>query len=369
MAPRILFLIGGEQIGGSETHLLRLIPHLRDFQIGVCCINGGSRFLDSLASDGVTTFDLRIPDLRRFSHVVKLGNLYRVLRLFRPDVIHSFGYTADLLGAVFSGAAGRPYIVGSRRGQDFNRRHQLLRSVANLLCDRVVCVSEATEAFVRRTEYVRNHKLQVIQNGVEPHIAHVLQRTGGVVKFGTLGRVMAVKGTDLLVDAFLKFNPSSNVELHIAGRVGDVWGEQLVCKTSRSVHAQKIKFVGFQNDPQAFLRNIDVFVLPSRSEGMSNALLEAMACGLPCIATDVGSNAALLRGKETAGLVCAPSVTELFECMAVLHESEHLRKDMGFAARRTVERQYSMRAMVNAYRQLYWDLLQPLNKAPQSASI
>ena len=69
------------------------------------------------------------------------------------------------------------------------------------------------------------------------------------------------------------------------------WAEQLVNRAAASPHAERIRFVGFAANPDIFLGGLDVFVLPSRSEGMSNALLEAMACGLPSIATDVGSNA------------------------------------------------------------------------------
>jgi glycosyltransferase involved in cell wall biosynthesis len=357
-SPRILYVIGGEQIGGSEQHLLRLLPYLGGFQLAVCCMNAGPAFFDGLRSTGVKVFDLGIPDLLTLSRLLKLKDFFGVIRDFRPDIIHSYGYTNDVLVPLFSRAAGRAHVVGSRRGQDFRKQHQLLRSLTNPLCDRVVCVSEATAEFVRRTERIDGAKVRVIQNGIVPgnHLCRS-REPRSPIRFGTLGRVARVKGTDLLVDAFLNFNPDAAVELHVAGRIGSAWAEQLVSKVAASPHADKVKFVGFEKDPGPFLAELDVFVLPSRSEGMSNALLEAMGCGLPCIATDVGSNAMLLRGNGAAGLVCNPNPTDLYECMAKLREDKLLRAELGSLARRIVETEYSMEKMVESYRRLYLELL------------
>ena len=136
-------------------HLLRLLPYLEgDFRIGICCINGGTRFLDHLRLSTVETFNLGIPDLRSASRVMKLKDLRRVVRRFGPDIIHSYGYTADVLVPIFSLECRTARVVGTRRGQDSKRRHQFLRSLTNPLCDRIVCVSEATAEFVRRTERI-----------------------------------------------------------------------------------------------------------------------------------------------------------------------------------------------------------------------
>ena len=102
-----------------------------------------------------------------------------------------------------------------------------------------------------------------------------------------------------------------------------------------------------------FLSSLDVFVLPSRSEGMSNALLEAMALGLPCIATDVGSNRELLLGSEVAGVVCEPTTDKIYEAMLELEQAGTTRAQLGKAARLVVEKNYSLGGMVNAYETLY----------------
>ena len=228
--PRILFVIGGEHIGGSELHLLRLLPYLTgEFQVGICCINGGARFLDHLRVSTVDKFNLAIPDLRSASRVLRLKELHGVMRRFVPDIIHSYGFTADVLAPIFSLECRTARVVGTRRGQDAKRRHQFLRSLTNPLCDRVVCVSEATAEFVRRTERIDRSALRVIPNGVAPRTGPVIKQRDGCspVRFGTVGRVMPVKGTDILLEAFLKFDQDANVELRIAGRIGDLVGRTI----------------------------------------------------------------------------------------------------------------------------------------------
>jgi glycosyltransferase involved in cell wall biosynthesis len=131
------------------------------------------------------------------------------------------------------------------------------------------------------------------------------------------------------------------------------WAQSLLARASQSHLAEKIKFVGHQEAPLTFLRSVDVFVLPSRSEGMSNALLEAMAIGLPCIATDVGSNRELLLGSRHAGVVCEATSDGIFLAMRAIGRERTTRDRLGRAARLVVEENYSLQQMVRAYEELY----------------
>ena len=172
------------------------------------------------------------------------------------------------------------------------------------------------------------------------------------IRFGTLGTVKPIKGTDLLVDAFMQFDRAAPVELVIAGLIDRPWAEAL---RERAQSDPRIRFIGRSSQARSFLSSLDVFVLPSRSEGMSNALLEAMAAGLPCIATDVGSNRSLLcpPGEPAAGEICAPAADALFRALSGMASSEEARLGYGARARALVARRYTIPTMVLDYERLY----------------
>ena len=156
----------------------------------------------------------------------------------------------------------------------------------------------------------------------------------------------------MLVDAFMQFDPAVHVELLIAGLVDRPWAEALRERARRDA---RIRFVGRSSLASGFLSSLDVFVLPSRSEGMSNALLEAMASGLPCIATDVGSNRSLLcpPAEPAAGQICEPNAKSLFRAMFEMASSAEARLDYGAHGRALVARSYTIPKMVLEYERLY----------------
>lgn len=114
---------------------------------------------------------------------------------------------------------------------------------------------------------------------------------------------------------------------------------------------------GVRRDIPAFLRGLDVFVLPSLSEGISNTILEAMSSGLPVIATRVGGNAELVEHGQTGYLLEAGDVNAMAEALIRFADDEGLRRACGAAGRRRVEAQFSLSAMVSAYAGLYDEVL------------
>jgi glycosyltransferase involved in cell wall biosynthesis len=222
---------------------------------------------------------------------------------------------------------------------------------------KIVCVSSEVATFVERTERPRTRLIAVIPNGVPvPLVGRRDPDDRVVLRFGTLGTVKPIKGTDLLVDAFMKFPSDAPVQLTIAGLIDRPWAESL---RDRAAVDRRITFVGRAVDPVTFLRGLDVFVLPSRSEGMSNALLEAMALGLPCLATDVGSNGSVLTPEHAppGGIVCAATAEALFSSMDEMLRDAAARCRYGDAASDIVRAHYSTETMVNRYRHLYAQLI------------
>ena len=120
--------------------------------------------------------------------------------------------------------------------------------------------------------------------------------------------------------------------------------------------ARQVHFLGDVPNVARFLNSLDAFVLNSHSEGMSNTVLEAMACGLPVVATAVGSNPDLLVAGETGLLIPPADQQALKAAIASLAENSKLRRRMGSQGRQRIERQFGIQGMVRAYGQLYSEL-------------
>jgi L-malate glycosyltransferase len=353
---RILYLIGGRRIGGTETHVCRLAAAIRgDYTCLVCCLDPSAEYIALLDAARVDFVDLQLPSLTTPKAFGRYLAFERIINRFQPDIVHSYSFAGDVLGAMLRARGAQVTFLTSRRGEDKSRRHQLVRRIVNRWSDKIVCVSSEIARFAELTERPTPGLLEVIPNGVPMNVAAVRQpsaREPGVLRFGTLGTVKPVKGTDLLVDAFMKFAPDAPVRLSIAGLIDRPWAYDLRARASMDA---RIEFIGRASEPNAFLAGLDVFVLPSRSEGMSNALLEALALGLACIATDVGSNRSVLQPAHHApgGMICEPSVDALFVSMDRMARDADARHQYSLAAHDIAERDYATETMVGKYHCLY----------------
>jgi glycosyltransferase involved in cell wall biosynthesis len=200
-----------------------------------------------------------------------------------------------------------------------------------------------------------------IPNGVdtdkaEPKTDYAL---GHQITVTFMGRLHAQKGLDVLLLAFQQVReelPQFSWRLRLIGA-----GErraQLEAMARQLAIDGAVEFLGQVDDPWPFLSQSDIFVLPSRSEGMSNALLEAMACALPCIATDIGGNNEVIAHLGNGLLVQPDGHEDLASALALLATDRKLRERLGQEALRTVGEGYSLDSVANRYIALYTSLLQ-----------
>jgi glycosyltransferase involved in cell wall biosynthesis len=176
------------------------------------------------------------------------------------------------------------------------------------------------------------------------------------------GRLEPEKDLDLLVEAFLDLRRSRFATLLI---VGD--GSRRAALEARFASAgvtADVRFTGAVSDPWPFLRAANAYLLPSFSEGMSLALLEAMAASLPVAATDVSGNREVLGGGEFGRLVPPARAKAMSTALGALLEDPATARNLGEAARKHVEQCYSADAMCEAYLRLYERLLEPSCKGP-----
>ena len=363
----VLHLITELDVGGAQTALYRLLANRQDeqFQYHVACLyNGDGKTAEQIRGLGITVTDL---GMRSPWHVGAMWHLYRLLRRERPFILYTWLFHANISGRIVGRLTRVPIIISGRRGLSIGGtgREQLTRWTASL-DDRVVAVCEMARQAEIKHAGGRPEKVVTIYNGIKlaqvSSSARVTMRqkwgiAPEIMLLGFVGRLHPVKGVGDLLRAVAVLRPQHPfLRLLIVGDSplrADL--EQQAAAFSLS---DTVIFAGRQDDVAAVLPGLDVLVLPSLAEGLSNILLEAMAAGLPVVATAVGGTPELVIDGETGLLVPPQDADSLALAIRQLLENPILARQMGEAGRRRVQTHFSMEQMVKQTEQLYDALLQ-----------
>jgi glycosyltransferase involved in cell wall biosynthesis len=253
-------------------------------------------------------------------------------------------------------------------------RRGLLRT-ACALSSRVTAVSESSKSLLAELSGIKKHEIKVIPNGVDtdmfcPPLSYndknkiraSLNLPENRFLVGCVSALRPVKDHEGLIRAFALFLSSNqNAAMHGSANlvlVGDgPLASELKLLSKQLGIRDKIVFMGLQTDVQEILRAIDVFVLNSKTEGMSYAVLEAMSTGLPVIATAVGANIELVSHGDEGYLVSHGDIESLAAYMVRLGTNPSLLSKMGQKAREKIIKDYSLNRMVSSYNDLYRELL------------
>ena len=362
----ILHLITELDTGGAQIALQRLLAGLdraRYSPAVACFYNGDSAVAQHIRALGVSVTDLGMTAKWRLDAFVRL---YRLLQQQRPTILHTWMFHANVPGRVLGRLTGVPIVISSERtmGQEGGWRRWLNR-ITGPLPDRVACVSESVADFAARTIGIPPAKLVVIPNGIpledfQPGDRSRARVDLGIplhaVVVGTVGRLRPVKGTSHLLEAWsrLASDHPNAILLLVGGGPQQAALERMSRRLGISEH---VRFLGNRADVPALLRGMDVFVLPSLWEGMPNAALEAMAVGLPVVATAVGGTPEVVVDRVTGLLVPPGDPDALAESIARLLYDPDLRYKMGRAGRERVVNHFSVERTVERTTRLYELLL------------
>jgi glycosyltransferase involved in cell wall biosynthesis len=292
----------------------------------------------------------------------------KVIKDVAPDIIHAQDRRSGLVSAVIAGkspvlltfhgvpdnAAGR--WVGS--GPLHGRRPGLSggsRLVADALVARrlgyTVAPSQAMADFLRRELRVPADRLRLLRNGVA--VPPSSKAVCSVRMFATAGSFAPSKATPLLVEAFMAV-AASRADLTLT-MLGD-GADRRRCEDIARCGGGRVEFPGFRADVDAQLQRADAFVLPSLNENLPLALLQAMAAGLPCIATDVGGVREVL--DEGAGILVPPgNVKALITAMELLISCPEIAARLGAAARKRVEARFSLTRCADDHMRLWSEIM------------
>lgn len=368
-APLVVHIIHRLAVGGLENGLVNLINHMPDnrYRHAIVCMTQSTDFRLRIKKSGVEVYELH----KKPGHDIGLYfRLWRLLRTLRPAVVHTrnIGTLECQFIALLAGVHARVHGEHGRDMSDIDGRNATylrLRKIFRPLISRYITVSRDLAQWL--IEQVRVPETRVVQiyNGVDEQrfrprsswLREVLPAgfaPPGAVILGTVGRMSGEKDQLTLVHAFAracKLCPHSMLRLIL---VGD---GPLKTNIEQEIHAmqlvQQVWMPGARSDVAEILRSLDIFVLPSLGEGISNTVLEAMASGLAVIATRVGGNPELVVENETGALVPAADPEAMAQSIANYVTQSILMRRHGHAGRTRIEREYSMAAMVRQYMAVY----------------
>jgi sugar transferase (PEP-CTERM/EpsH1 system associated) len=368
---RILHVLPFFANGGTELVVRQLIAKLDagEFEQRVCAMRGYDAALveaaqlgGSIVQVGDSTERLQFPLLA----------LLRVMRSFRPHIVHTRNWGA--LEAIFAARlAGVPSTIHSEHGYDldtvagFPWRRRLIRRSLYFLTDVFFTVSNQLREFHAQQAGISLGRIRVLRNGVDTErfafrrefrvaVRAQLGIASNSVVVGSVGRMVAIKDHPLTLEAVSQLIQSGHdVHALLVGTGPELVAlQQRVCKSPEL--NGRVHLCGFSDRIPEMLSAMDIFVQASRAEGMSNTLLEAMAAGLPLVASNVGGNSEVIVNGETGYLFPPGDRAALVHHLDGLMGSAQLRSRLGRTGRQRALRELNVHRMLDQYRKLYREL-------------
>jgi sugar transferase (PEP-CTERM/EpsH1 system associated) len=372
--PLIAHIVDRLAVGGMENGLVNILNHseARSFRHAVVCLRPETDFRRRIRNPEVEVLCI---DKRPGKDPGAYLRLWALLRRLKPAIAHTRNLpVVDMV--VPATAAGIPIRIHGEHGRDVleetggNRKYNALRRTLAPLVTAYVAVSRDIQGWLSGTVGLPKAKITQIYNGVDAKRFHpaagprprppVEGFDDGTVVIGTVGRMQTVKDQPNLARAFVHLvdrfpDGRRRLRLVMAGD-GPLQAEcEAILAEAGLSHLAWLP--GSREDVPDIMRMLDIFVLPSRIEGVSNTILEAMATGLPVVATATGGNPELVRAGRTGLLVPIAAPSALAAALAFYAEDAERRRAHGDAARRLVEHEFGLSVMVGRYLGLYDRLL------------
>ena len=310
---RVLHITYDMAIGGTEQVINQLVRGMDKSAVEhrICCIEGSVGAIgQALQPQGIS-----IDVLKRqpgFDWALIKG-IRKLIKTHRIDLVHCHQYTPWVYGW-FAALGTKAKVIFTEHGRFFPDRHRRKAWLVNKLMAattyKITAISKATKAALVEYEFIPAHKIEVIYNGIEPLVsteagkARVRQELGIKPEqrvIGTVARLDPIKNQAMMLEAFALLAPEfPELVLLLVGDGPERQNlEQLASQLKIS---ERVIFAGFQSPATDYMAIMELFLLPSLSEGTSMTLLEAMSLGIPCIVSDVGGNPEVVLHNK-AGLV------------------------------------------------------------------
>ncbi|HEX5461300.1 MAG TPA: glycosyltransferase [Steroidobacteraceae bacterium] len=342
--------------GGLENGVVNVVNGLSpaEFRSSVCCLQRSGEFAARLRPD----VPVSVMGLRPGNDPVLPLRLAKLLRKARVDIVHTRNAEPFFYGYLAARLARIPVVVHSEHGRTFPE--QPLRAMVQRLLmrgvDAAFAVSTQLRADLVRELGIDGSRMEVLYNGVDTGSFRPLDApcqgsaSGERLRIGSVGRLVPVKNYTLLLNAFARLPPDA-CQLILVGEGPERGALERLADDLRI--RDRVEFAGHRDDVPDLLRTLDIFVLPSLSEGMSNTLLEAMATGVAAVASDVGGNREIIESERSGLLFPSGDTAAAAAQLQRLIASRELRRAVGGAGAARVRGTFSIEAMLGRYAELY----------------
>ncbi len=364
---RVLYAIEDLEVGGAERLLVQTATHLdrEHFDPAVCCLTRPGALAEEVESHNVPLVALGKKPGIDFSVALRLASL---LRRERFDIIHTHLFTADLWGRMAGLLAGVGGLVSTEHSLApwKDKKRIFIDRVLDRFTHRIIAVTAAVREHLLRQRVAAPDKITVIRNAVDPgnpvtpeerwRVRQELGISPIAPVLGSLGRLAPEKGPEVFLKAAqIVAAQHPDARFLIVG--GGSCYAQMEALAQQLGIQDKVIFTGVRTDVRTLLGAMDLFVLPSHTEGMSIALLEAMAASLPVVATAVGGTPDVISHEDNGWLVQPDNPKQMALACGRLIRDEPLRTRLAVAGRQRVVQQFGLETMIERTQSVYRSVL------------
>ena len=369
--PLVAHVMHRFDTGGLENGIVNLINHMPEdrYRHAVVALTEVTEFRHRIRRPDVEFVSLRKP---AGQGLWQYPRWYRLFRQMQPDIVHTRNLAA-LECQLPAWAARVPVRIHGEHGRDVgdldgsNKTYQRVRRFYKPYVHHYLALSRDLADYLIQRVGVPSERITQVYNGVDTDTFWPSPTGPQVIDgcpfdpsrhwiVGTVGRMQAVKDQVMLARAFvhaIELAPALRERLRLV-MVGDGPLRAQVMSVLHAAGLTELAWLpGERSDVAAIMRGLHAFALPSLAEGISNTILEAMASGLPVIATDVGGNADLVVKGQTGDIVAAADPLAMAQRIMYLAQAPDRARVMGAAGRQRVEASFSMQAMVQNYQYVY----------------
>jgi len=372
MKIKILHILHSLQVGGLENGVVNLVNRLDPgmFDHAVCCIDSSGSMAERLTRP-VEIFTMRKGKERDY---LLPFHIARIVKKVHPDLVHTRNWGA-IDGVIGARLAGVKRIIHGEHGREAadptgaNKRRKMARKALNPLISRFVTVSAELRGWLIDDVGISGDKIVQIINGVDTEkfrpgenrglAKQILGLDPDSFVIGTVGRLDPVKDFQTLVKAVAGLFATEGDKTAKAALVviGSGPEEQKLKTLADNLGlAGRVVFLGERKDVSELMQGMDLFVLPSIAEGISNTILEAMAVGLPVVASRAGGNRELVAEGENGFLFSIGDDRELASIIVDYINKPEMRLEHGSNSRSRTKTNFSLARMVREYEALYHSL-------------